>query len=131
VIGRPKRKAIPLSVKLESCLITLRKNGLLGEGPVRWDHHPALALRPVNKAGGDYDPPQHSATHIQPLADADHAFKTNGPRHDHSRGDKGKVAKVNRIRKRMDPTRAKPKRRIPSRKFPKGQRKLRSKVEPK
>ncbi len=99
MINRPKRKAIPLSVKVEICL------RLLGIDPadVQWDHAPALELRPVNDDGTDFDPPQHSAAHIQPLSRAAHAAKTNGPAHDKSQSDKGRIAHTKRLeRSRFD-----------------------------
>ena len=97
---RPKRKKIPLGVKLEACLKIMRSHLLLDEGFVEWDHHPALELRPLNAAGDDYEPPQLDPNYIQPLVRADHALKTNGPHHDHSQGDKGKIAKVKRLERR-------------------------------
>ena len=93
---RPKRRAIPLAVKVEACLIIMRQHGLLGDGPVHWDHHPALELRPVNADGTDFDPPQHSASHIQPLAKVTHDLKTNGNR-ERADGDKTRIAKTKRL----------------------------------
>ena len=130
--ARPKRKKIPLGVKLEACLKIMRSHLLLDEGSIEWDHCPALELRPLNAAGDDYEPPQLDPNYIQPLVRADHALKTNGPHHDHSQGDKGKIAKVKRIqaktwseyrglfRKIVDgvyPEQAKRKRQWPKRKF--------------
>ena len=94
--GRPKRKRIPDHVKVQVCLRLLRHIGFLRPGAVEWDHFPALELRPINETGTDYDPPQHDPRYIQPLVKIDHALKTNGPKHDHSQGDKGKIAKVKR-----------------------------------
>ena len=132
--ARPKRKKIPLGVKLEACLKIMRSHLLLDEGFVEWDHHPALELRPINEAGDDYEPPQLDPRYIQPLVGADHALKTNGPRHDHSQGDKGKIAKVKRIQAKTGypeqvkvKAKRKRKRQWPKRKFPEGQSKLRSK----
>ena len=89
-----------MCVKVEACLIIMRNRLLLDCGPVEWDHCPALELRPLNAAGDDYDPPQHDPRYIQPLVKVDHDRKTNGPRHDHSQGDKGKIAKVKRLERR-------------------------------
>ena len=90
---RPKRRAIPLSVKVEACLM------MLGFDPkhVQWDHFPSLGLRPVNASGTDYDPPQHDPRYIVPMTTIAHAVKTNGPAHDKSQSDKGRIAKTKRL----------------------------------
>jgi hypothetical protein len=138
---RPKRKAIPAKVKVEVCLLLLRRHGILPEGPLQWDHFPSLGLRPVNESGDDYDPPQLDPRYIDPMPVASHAFKTNGPKHDHSQGDKGRIAKVKRLeadrlfaQSVVAPTlpvyvalgnamiRGKAKRKLPSRPFPKGRK---------
>jgi hypothetical protein len=102
---RPKRKAIPLRVKLASVMIALgndhafcidaANDPLMGRAlmvrliaaglrslrlppDVDYDHDPALGLRPVNAAGDDYDPPQLDPRHITPRAKADHRTKTTG-----------------------------------------------------
>jgi hypothetical protein len=102
-MDRPKRKNIPLRVKLEACLI------LLGFDPdeVRkrlpdFDHFPALGLRPVNPAGADYDPPQHDPSYLRPMKHDDHKLKTNGRRGESdlsldSNSDKARIAKSKRL----------------------------------
>ena len=68
---RPKRKAIPASVK-NAVLVRQGyrcaecKQTLLG-GPVDYDHRPALIMRPVNAEGTDYIPPQNDPDHIEAL----------------------------------------------------------------
>ena len=117
---RPKRKKIPLETRVQSLLLLLVRAGMLETTDVQWDHHPALELRPLNAAGDDYEPPQLDPRYIQPLVRADHALKTNGPRHDHSQGDKGKIAKVKRIQAKTgypEQVKPKPKRQWPKRKF--------------
>ena len=99
--ARPKRKHIPMAVKLEACLL------MMGLDPkkVDWDHHPALGLRPVNDDGTDYDPPQLDPRYIMPRErDEDHKFKTFG-RKGESRlsitgdGDVSRIAKAERLEK--------------------------------
>ena len=86
--NRPKRKPIPLKVKLEACLMILRDHGILPKDVmfVEWDHFPALELRRVNEAGDDWSPSQHDPRFIQPLASSAHALKTDGDHvHDRSK----------------------------------------------
>lgn len=96
---RPKRKAIPMRVKLAACL------RLLGFEPgarIEWDHTPALGLRPVNADGTDYDPPQLDPKHIEPKLHEPHKLKTNGRRGESdlsidSNSDKARIAKAKRL----------------------------------
>ena len=117
----PKRKKIPLKVKLEACL------HMLGLDPddVEWDHDPALGVRPINEDGTDYDPPQHDPRYITPRSRENHAEKTNGTKATTAGSDKNRIAKVNRIlgkTKQGQPKRAWPKgRKIQSRPFPKAE----------
>lgn len=79
---RPKRKSIPGSVKravmsrqderCQSCGISLR------DGPVEYDHRPAIILRPVNAAGTDYEPPQNDPNFIEALHADCHQERTTG-----------------------------------------------------
>jgi hypothetical protein len=79
---RPKRKAIPLWVKLR---VLNRQNGdcaecgeaLLGDD-TEYDHRPAIILREVNAAGDDYEPPQNDPDHIQALHKSCHLRRTVG-----------------------------------------------------
>ena len=91
---RPKRKPIPMHVKLEACLIKL---GFAPGEPIDWDHSPPLGLRPVSDDGTDYDPPQHDPRHIYPLERALHSDKTNGNPAVALSGDKSRIAKAKRL----------------------------------
>lgn len=90
---------------------------LVSEKPgtgTKFDHRPPLRLRAVNEAGTDYDPPQHSADHIDALCQAEHdrrTFKGVGAQ----RSDAVNIA---RERRRDRPP--KPKRQWKSRAFQKG-----------
>lgn len=103
---RPKRKAIPVRIKLAATLIFsgMRPDvaewfskGMLKDevrtgmlltllaslglpDDAEFDHDPALGLRPVNAAGDDFDPPQLDPRHIVPRSPAAHYAKTNGHR---------------------------------------------------
>ena len=110
---RPKRKAIPVSVKIEACLLLL---GFDDPKAVQWDHDPAIGLRPVNVAGDDYDPPQLDPRRIFPMLTPDHARKTDGDPAIPLSGDKSRIAKAVRLeRKRLADRKAK-------RTWPKGRR---------
>lgn len=140
-MNRPKRKAIPLHVKLNACL------RLLGFDPeadeIEWDHTPALQLRPVDATGADYDPPQLDWRHIEPLKKADHGVKTTGRKGQSKlsvsgEGDVSRIAKAVRLEAArfareqsfrakvlgvapdaLPLKRSRPKAKIPSRPFPK------------
>lgn len=147
----PKRKHIPMKAKVEACLLLLgfKREDL---GRVQWDHFPALKLRPI--VGDDYDPPSNDPAHLRPMLAEDHLAKTSG-RKGESRlsitpdGDAQRINKVKRLRKQIEeenvelrqdrlhvnpspPTKwpkpsAWPKgRKIESRGFAKGSRKLRA-----
>ena len=96
---RPKRKAIPLGVRLEACLL------LLGLDPadVEWHHSIPLGLRPVNDAGDDYDPPQLDPKYIVPMESAAHAVQTDGVPHQPLSGDKSRIAKAKRLERKRPP----------------------------
>lgn len=103
---RPKRKAPPRRVKLAvlerqgdrcaHCRAELFTSP--ATAPV-FDHSPPLALRPVNDAGDDFVPPQHSIAHLHAIcADPCNKLKTFG----HSRattrgGDVTEIARTKRI----------------------------------
>jgi hypothetical protein len=92
------RPHMPLSVKLEACLL------LLGLDPkqVEFDHDPALARRYFNEAVGDYEPAANDPRYIRPRAPDGHLQKTTG-RKGESRlssagdGDTTQAAKVKRL----------------------------------
>lgn len=119
---------MPLSVKLQACIF------LLGhQGPVQWDHDPALELRKYDPETGKWDPDANDPRYIVPRSIEDHAIKTNGSATPLS-GDKSKIAKLKRVEEKAaafrarllakapDAPRAASK--WPSRKFPGKSRKL-------
>ncbi len=92
------RPHMPLSVKLDACLI------LLGLAPraVQWDHDPALELRQWDDAAGDYVPAANDPHHIVPREPAEHKLKTTGRRGESDlsisfNGDASRIAKTNRL----------------------------------
>lgn len=89
---RPKRKKIPIGVKLKSALHALG----LDPDDVQYDHDPALGMRPVDPATGDTTPPANDWRHIVPRASAEHKVKTFG-NHAPLSGDVSKIAKLNRV----------------------------------
>jgi 5-methylcytosine-specific restriction endonuclease McrA len=78
---RPKRKAIPATIKIE---VFLRQKGLCMEccnsieESAEYDHRPALILRPVNPAGTDYMPRQLDPDYIEALHGECHQKRTTG-----------------------------------------------------
>jgi hypothetical protein len=83
-LARPKRKAIPVMVKLESVLLhdstcphCQKKLGDL-KG-LNFDHRPALINRPVSDDGTDYVPPQLDPEFIEPMHIDCHKVRTFGP----------------------------------------------------
>jgi hypothetical protein len=97
----PKRKAIPMRVKLEACLI------LLGFDPEEvakrlpdFDHFPALGRRFHD--GENYLPDQLDPRYLRPLKAEDHARKTTGRKgtsklSSDGNGDTTQAAKIKRI----------------------------------
>jgi hypothetical protein len=91
------RRAVPLSIKLEVALLQLG----LDPKACHLDHDPALALRPLNEDGTDFDPPQHDPRYLKWLSTTEHSLKTSGRKGESklsvSGGDQAKAAKVKRI----------------------------------
>jgi hypothetical protein len=93
------------------------------------DHDPALALRPLNEAGTDFDPPQHDPRYMRWVSTSDHSRKTTGRKGESklsiSGGDQQKIAKVKRLEKKFvsrllrPEKKERPKRKWPSRPFAK------------
>lgn len=90
---RPKRKQIPLAIKLHvfarqkgRCALTGRR--LASVYAAEFDHVPALGIRPVAASGADYDPPQLDPEYLMALAPDAHRAKTSE--------DMGRIAKVKR-----------------------------------
>ena len=112
---------------------------------VRFDHRPPLQDRPWNPDADDFDPPQNDPAYIEAIATEEHDRRTFGPGGEKritTRGSDLREAARTRalteaeasFRARLlakhsaagDPApRPKPKRRIPSRPFPKAHRPLR------
>lgn len=88
-----RRKHIPLRAKLE---VALRHLGYRIE-QVRWDHDPALELRPMNEDGTDTIPPASDPAYIQLLVPEEHDRKTFGTKATSAGSDIHKIAKHRRI----------------------------------
>lgn len=133
---KTRRPHIPVMVKLHAALLQL------GFEPhqVELDHDPALALRPIAPETGDTIPHANDPRYLVWRLKAEHAAKTTGRKGesrkgDQANGDTSRAAKVKRIRRKgHDFTRHanwvlhdegppmpinRPKRKIPSRPFPK------------
>ena len=89
---RPKRKAIPLGVKLAAALIALG----MDPDDVEWDHDPAIGMRPINPETGDTIPPANDPRAIVPRLGAAHKAKTFGD-HRPLSGDVSQIAKIKRV----------------------------------
>ncbi|MDQ0422372.1 hypothetical protein J2045_003420 [Peteryoungia aggregata LMG 23059] len=100
-----RRKAIPLSVKLE---VALRKLGLTIE-QIHWDHSPPLALREWDPVKQDTIPPANDPRHIELLLITDHKTKTFGrggeKRITTAGSDIHAIAKVRRLTKAQEEAR--------------------------
>lgn len=80
---RPKRKAIPLSVKRE---VRDRQNhhcagcGIIftTDDKIEYDHRPSIIMRAVNVDGTDYHPPQNDPAFIEALHAHCHLKRTVG-----------------------------------------------------
>ncbi len=109
---RPKRKSIPDRVKLQAVLRSDGKCPKCGQRlgtleATQFDHRPPLALRRVNEAGTDYDPPQLDPEFLEPLHVDCHAERTTGRRGTSKLsardGDQTRIAKVKRLVERHQP----------------------------
>jgi hypothetical protein len=87
------RRRVPLATQLAAALNQL---GLLGKEP-ELDHEPPLALRKVNAALGDYDPPQHDPRYLRWLAKAEHKIKTSGTKATSAGSDIWKISHGKRL----------------------------------
>jgi hypothetical protein len=88
----PRRK-VPLATQLAAALDQL---GLTGTSP-ELDHVPALALRKVNAALGDYDPPQLDPQYLRWRGKAEHRIKTSGTKATSAGSDIWKIAHGKRL----------------------------------
>ncbi|WP_406853526.1 hypothetical protein ABEG18_13215 [Alsobacter sp. KACC 23698] len=97
---REHRKAIPIGVKMQACLLLLgfTEDEIAG-GAVQWDHHPALALRFVDPETGEMSPAPNDPRYLRPLRKAEHAEKTFGRKATTAGSDVGLAAKVKRLDK--------------------------------
>lgn len=100
---RQLRKKIPLSVKVEACLVRLgfTLEEIRTPGAIHWDHDPALGLRDQieTPAGIVFDPDQHDPRHIVPRRAEPHKVKTNGAGATCADGDTHKIGKARRLSK--------------------------------
>lgn len=123
---RPKRKAIPLAVRVTVGDRQKWRCAACGEGLnplcIEFDHRPAIISRPVNAAGTDYDPPQNHPDFIEALDPSCHQQRTTGrkPGAERTVTTKGSdvwlKSKFNRLEGR---TKKRPKQKIQSRGFQK------------
>jgi hypothetical protein len=126
---------------------------------LEFDHRPALVQRPYDTEASDFIPPQHDPKHIEPVLNVNHDERTFGRKAGASKtvttrgSDVGEAARTRDIRASDAVHRAamaskaghfeaaaailssvkkprRPKKKIPSRPFPKGQRPLRSRPWP-
>jgi hypothetical protein len=121
---RPKRKKIPLAVKLAACERKLCE--LLGCERIEYNHEPALIFRDVTPDGKDYVPAQNDPAYIDPISAEAHSRHTNGTAATSYGSVKHGAAKVKRIR---GETKQGPVKKIPQRANPwppKGSRHLAS-----
>ena len=95
---REHRKAIPLGVKLHAALLALgyTDEEIVG-GHLRWDHHPALALRFVDPETGEMTPAPNDPRYIRPMRKDEHDVKTFGLPATTAGSDIGRAAKVKRL----------------------------------
>lgn len=112
--ARPRRKAIPLSVKRtvrarqHDCCVDC---GAPLDNTTEFDHRPALWARPVNASGTDYEPAQNDPAFIEGLHAPCHLKRTTGrlPGAERTITTKGSdahlKAKFNRLEGRTKPRR--------------------------
>lgn len=128
---RPKRKAIPKSVKIA---VLSRQNHhcaeckvifIVGEA-IEYDHRPALWTREVHESGTDYAPPQNDPSYIDGLHKPCHLKRTVGrlPDAEKTVTTKGSDAWVKAKFQRLERETTKRKAKIPSRPFPSQKRKF-------
>ena len=124
-----RRPYMPLSVKLEAALIALG----LDPATVEWHHDPPLGVRPFKVVNGKhiYSPDANDPRHITPLGTAAHKERYSHDRYEIDktrRAEEGEREFIGRLLAksagavRRESTRPR-KRKIPSRPFPKKQRK--------
>jgi hypothetical protein len=87
------RRRVPLATQLAAALDQL---GLTGAKP-ELDHEPALGLRKINAARGDYDPPQHDPRYLRWRPKSEHRIKTSGTKATSAGSDVWKIAHGKRL----------------------------------
>lgn len=110
------RKQPSLGVKLHACLLLLGfTDEDIAAGRIRWDHYPALGLRPIRD--GVMVPAPNDPHHLRPMLSADHDVKTFGrSRITSAGGDIHAIAKVKRLTGETPKRKSRP---IQGRGFPK------------
>lgn len=136
--ARPKRKAIPMRVQRDACLLALG----MQPDQVEFHHNPPIELRPLNDDGTDTIPAMNDPRHIEPMLSEAHKRETFGDPAIPLSGDVSKIAKTKRLeRKRflrevagnpiplLEAATSWPRQFIPKRPWPKG-RKMQSRPFP-
>jgi hypothetical protein len=88
----PRRK-VPLRTQLAAALDQLG----LDPATAELDHTPALGLRAINAALGDYDPPQLDPQYLRWRGKAEHRIKTSGTKATSAGSDIWKIAHGKRL----------------------------------
>lgn len=133
-----RRRHIPVGVKLHAVLLQIGFTDEDIQSGIDWDHNPPLALRRVDPETGLLIPDANDPRFIQPLRKDGHETKTFGPggekRVTTAGGDIHAIAKAKRLARdasdfdrrltaktngEAPPQERRPKRKIPSRPFPK------------
>jgi hypothetical protein len=130
-MARP-RPHMPVKVKLDAAILQLG----LDPADVDFDHDPALGIRVFDEATGKYEPdandPRFITVRSRERDGEGHKAKTFGTGGTTAGSDVHRIAKIRRLEKaraalaEAEGRTTKPRSKIPSRPFPQGQRKLRS-----
>lgn len=89
------RKAIPLGVKLQACLLLLGFTDDDIAAGIDWDHQPALIFREI--VDGKMVPGPNDPHYLRPMRKADHKVKTSGTKATTAGSDQHMRGKINRI----------------------------------
>jgi hypothetical protein len=96
--ARPKRKAIPMRVQRDACLLAFG----MQPDQVEFHHNPPIELRPLNEDGTDTVPPMNDPRHIEPMLSEAHKRETFGDPAIPLSGDVSKIAKTKRLEKKTE-----------------------------
>lgn len=102
ISGPPKRKNIPIRIKLEACLILLGFDAdEVAKRLPDFDHYPALGRRRFDDS--NYYPAQLDPRYLRPIKADDHLRKTSGRKGESKlssdgNGDTSQAAKIKRLR---------------------------------